>query len=394
MIFIAGIVISLFLAALLLSKKNRSKADNFLFCWMVLITLHQVYYYFDHSSYLNINTGFIGYDLPMPLMHGPFLFLYASALVGRLPQRRIAWLAHFLPAAVCYIYLVGFFRLSGEQKLYIIEHEGIGYKLFLQLRYVGIIVSGIVYVLLTILLLGKHQKKIKDNFSDIEKINLRWLQFLNYGISIIWLTVIFGTDEITFIAVVIYVVFIGVYGIRQTPIFTGNNFSGGSRFENPPAKLQDDDSAHAQFTQTQNEGLLSEANAGKEKYQKSGLNEEDLLQIHNQLADLMQREKLYTDPEITLGDVAAKLDIHPNYLSQVINTVLKKNFYDYINSQRVEEFTRVVQEPKNQHFTLLALAFGCGFNSKSSFNRNFRKVTGVSPSLYLNQIHVSLEEVD
>jgi AraC-like DNA-binding protein len=139
---------------------------------------------------------------------------------------------------------------------------------------------------------------------------------------------------------------------------------------------------------------VSVSNSVREKYKKSGLNEQDLEMIHNRLTELMQSEKLYTDPEITLGDVAQKLNIHPNYLSQVINTILNKNFYDYINSQRVEEFKSVVKDPKNQHYTLLSLAFGCGFNSKSSFNRNFRKVTGLSPSHYLLQIHVSLDEVE
>jgi AraC-like DNA-binding protein len=136
----------------------------------------------------------------------------------------------------------------------------------------------------------------------------------------------------------------------------------------------------------------TEIGVGVEKYKKSGLSEVDLQIIYKRLTDLMQRDKLYTDPEITLGDVAQRLDIHSNYLSQVINTVLKKNFYDYINGQRVEEFVRLVGDPDHQHFTLLALAFNCGFNSKTSFNRNFRKVTGVSPSRYQETVLAGSED--
>lgn len=77
-----------------------------------------------------------------------------------------------------------------------------------------------------------------------------------------------------------------------------------------------------------------------------------------------------------MSDLARQLDIHPNYISQVINSVEQKNFYDFINEHRVEEFKQLVSLSENQHFTLLALAFECGFNSKTSFNRNFKKAMG------------------
>jgi AraC-like DNA-binding protein len=82
--------------------------------------------------------------------------------------------------------------------------------------------------------------------------------------------------------------------------------------------------------------------------------------------------------------------VHPNILSQVINTFERKSFYDYINGQRIEEFKKVIATPDSRQFTLLALAFECGFNSKTAFNRNFRKSTGLSPSEYLRQVHIRL----
>lgn len=92
-----------------------------------------------------------------------------------------------------------------------------------------------------------------------------------------------------------------------------------------------------------------------------------------------------------MSDQARQLDIHPNYISQVINSVEQKNFYDFINEHRVEEFKQLVSLSENQHFTLLALAFECGFNSKTSFNRNFKKATGMTPSTYLEQRNIHLE---
>ena len=86
-------------------------------------------------------------------------------------------------------------------------------------------------------------------------------------------------------------------------------------------------------------------------------------------------------------DLARRLNTHPNYLSQVINEKEGKNLYDYVNTLRIEEFIKLVSQPHNQNLTLLSLAYECGFNSKSSFNRYFKKTTGQSPSEYLKQLH-------
>jgi AraC-like DNA-binding protein len=97
-------------------------------------------------------------------------------------------------------------------------------------------------------------------------------------------------------------------------------------------------------------------------------------------------EKLFTEPELTLTDLSSRLGVHSNYLSQVINEAEGVNFYDYINLLRIDEFKRLVLLPENQKYTLLALAFECGFNSKSAFNRCFKKATELSPSEYVKQL--------
>ena len=101
--------------------------------------------------------------------------------------------------------------------------------------------------------------------------------------------------------------------------------------------------------------------------------------IHSSLMKSITYEKVFTDPELALGTLARKLNVHPNHLSQVINTYELKNFYDFINFHRIEEFKRIVTMTENRNYTLVSLAYDCGFNSKASFNRNFKKVTGLAP---------------
>ena len=128
---------------------------------------------------------------------------------------------------------------------------------------------------------------------------------------------------------------------------------------------------------------LEEVREEKLKYQKSGLSADAAEALHRQLAQAMQDEKYYLDGELSLSGLASQLNTQPNYLSQVINEREGKNFYDYINTLRIEEFKRVAASPDQRKYTLSALAQHCGFNSKSSFNRCFKKVTGQSPSEFV-----------
>ena len=99
----------------------------------------------------------------------------------------------------------------------------------------------------------------------------------------------------------------------------------------------------------------------------------------------MKTEKPYTNPELTLNQLAKSLDVHPNTLSQVINSKENRNFYDLINENRVNEFIHLVTQARQQQFTLLGMAFDSGFNSKASFNRNFKKYAGITPSEFMKQ---------
>jgi AraC-like DNA-binding protein len=97
---------------------------------------------------------------------------------------------------------------------------------------------------------------------------------------------------------------------------------------------------------------------------------------------LMTEEKLYLEPELTLTDLAQRLKTNVSVLSAVINGAFNKNFNDFVNEYRVEEVKRMLKDPAAKHLSLLGIGIECGFNSKSTFNRAFRKATGLPPSAY------------
>lgn len=100
------------------------------------------------------------------------------------------------------------------------QNEGKAYSTLSGIIFLGIILSGITYTTLALRLLIKHKIKIKDNYSYIEKINLEWLFKLIIGLSCIWIIVFFANEEIIFSSVVLYVLLIGDFGIKQVGIFT------------------------------------------------------------------------------------------------------------------------------------------------------------------------------
>lgn len=383
MFYIAGIAISFFLCLLLLGKKNKTAADYLLSFWLFWIGVHLGCYYLFLSEKIYEFAFLLGLAIPMPLGHPPLLFLYTAALCrGKLPRR---WWWHFLPILGCYLYLIPFILLPAEQKIWVFENKGAGYEGFMLLINIGINVSGVAYTILAYRLLQKHRRVIADLFSNEEKINLRWLQYLIYGLAIIWIAVLAGQDFIIYGAAVLFVLFIGYFGIRQVGIFTNPPAlqMAQASYDSPDFQSSDSQTDAAPMPTFSEKTDSEAAPSDKKKYEKSGLTPEAAEALHQRLQHLMNTEQLYRESELSLTDLAERLNTHPNYLSQIVNEKEGKNFYDYINSMRVEAFLRMTADPKSRQFTLLALALECGFNSKSAFNRYFKKATGQAPSEYL-----------
>lgn len=379
MLYSAGIAISLFLLIILISKKQKNNADKIMTAWFFFAVLHLVYISWYAQGGHTGRPQLIGWEMPLPLLHGPFLYLYIASLTNQ--RTRFPGILHFLPFLLAYLILAPVL-LSMPAEDWLNEIKTQQFHTFFNGFLVVIIASGVIYVTLSLALLHRHKKNIADQFSSTDKITLNWLRYLIAGIGVIWGIVIFyRTPQTLYISVALFMFFIGYFGIKQVGIFA-----------DPPV------TAPLSPTVTEDAILTTEtasgADSGKMKYERTGVTEEGVIKIHEALIDLMKEKQLYKEPELTLGDLAKELQVHPNILSQVINSQEQMSFYDYINTQRVAAFKQLLQQPESRQFTLLSLAFECGFNSKSSFNRNFKKITQYAPSDYLklNNIHIANPE--
>lgn len=129
----------------------------------------------------------------------------------------------------------------------------------------------------------------------------------------------------------------------------------------------------------------------EEKYRTFRVPADECERLVERLEELMRREQPYRHSDLKIADLATSIGTSPHTLSYVFNQHLKRNYYDYINDYRVEEFKRLVGEEASARYTLSALAERCGFSSRASFFRYFKKATGITPSEYISGLGKSSE---
>ncbi|MCG6191137.1 helix-turn-helix domain-containing protein [Maribellus maritimus] len=357
-------------------KNNKILPDKILTVWMLVIGLHLFSYCLYSLGFWEKYPHLIGITHPFPFLHGPLLYLYVVFSLQKEPRFRLKHYAHFLPAFLAYLYMVPyFFFYTTEQKRMIDHGQTNDYRVFMLISLAGFIISGIAYAVLAYRLIGKYEKLVHDNFSFDEKISLHWLRYCISGIGLIFATVgifsflqyilsiqfSFNVDFIYFSEIILFVFFVGYFGIRHESIFSDDKKRTASI-----ANTDDDTKKPAE-------------------YRKSGLKKGEAEQIHQQLLQLMDDKKPYLEPKLTLNLLSEELSTSPNYLSQIINQYREQNFYDFVNQYRIHEFKKRATLSENRRLNILAIAFDSGFNSKSSFNLAFKKHTGITPSQFIRE---------
>lgn len=369
-VFTIGIFLCFFLQFLLMTKKNATMPDRILAVWMFVFGLHLFSYYLHWLDYWDIYPQLSGIHHPFPLLHGPFLYLYVLFSLRRNQQFNWQNYLHFVPALLFYVYMIPFlFFYTEEQKLMVNHGEIDDYSTFITFSIFAFIASAVGYAIASFRLLYQYETLSKQNFAYTETIDLNWLKVFIWGMGFTIVTTIifiiletglgvefnFNTDVVFYVMIIALIFYLGYSGIRYKNIFS------------------DDLSANQRIIEPKTTG----------EYERSGLKAEEASKYHQNLIELMKTSKPYLEPKLTLSNLADELEISVNHLSQVINQYEGKNFFDFVNSFRVEEFKQRVLDPANQNYSILAIALDSGFNSKSSFNQVFKKITGKTPSQYV-----------
>ncbi len=370
-VYFLGAVNAFFFGFLIFSKKQKSLSDKILAWWLMVMGL-QVLYPFLYLNNVNKYQQFIGYEASISFLHPAGLFFYTKAMVGSLKfDKKVILILSLLFISMLSIF--GFMSYMPEDRTAIF-HENNFMQYFdatgkvLVFAFSGLYLALYVYFLVrSNSLLKNYKKRIRNIFSNSEKIDLRWLRklvlffYAAYAATVIAFSVNFitgisvaYTDYIYYLLTVVFIFLIGYWGHQQGSIFSLSS----ENIDIKSAKNEQTDS---------NNGV---------SYQDEAM----------ALEKIMAEKKPYLEPMLTIHDLAELLRIPSHQLSKVIHKGFGKNFYEYVNYYRIESFKKQIVSDKYQSFTILAVALECGFNSKSAFNRIFKEQTGITPRDYKLQI--------
>ncbi|MDO3644205.1 ABC transporter permease [Mucilaginibacter sp. L3T2-6] len=335
-VFIGAIFIVLNFSLLLwFNKKINLAANRFLVLALAAVVLWL-------AKVVAIDTGLYSYDwywLPFSLAAGPLIYFYVLKTTTPHFQFRFKHLLHFSPLLMPLCApVIGVERLGSV------------------LQTLSLISVGIYLYLSQMLIKGFYGRQ-EFTGGDRYRLGLRWLQRQINVFCMVWLLWLLFT-------VVAFIFFHTEHGIYTyhplylllsiTAIWTAVASylrPGVSVIEDMPAALK-------ALPQTE----LKQRGAWLKKVVKTNL--------------------YYQDPDLTLTSLAEKLDLTTHELSRIINQGLKKSFSDFINEYRVAGVIRKMNDPAYDRITLIGMAYDSGFNSKSTFNRIFKEVTGLSPAEY------------
>lgn len=378
-LFLLGTAQAFFLAILVFNKKRKYQSDYILGSWLGFMGIHLLNYYLFVTGFLDLHPHLLGIGVAFPLLEAAFMFIYVEVMIRK--DGKLKWydLMHTLPFLIFTIWFTfDFYHLSGADKLTYYQNIYNGnLPRDLALMTLPNIFVGPVYVILSLIKLSRHTKNISNSFSYTEQINLNWLKYVIGGLGFVFVTVIVSNvlvrfpflsvtthEHIIYLAITIAVFFLGYFGIKQQAIYN-----------NEPA-----------LTGGQKQVTRTNRKKKARQYTNSGLKQPEAEGHAKDLQDYFTEEKPYLNGKLSLSEVAQRMNISVNHLSQVINEQIGMTFFDYVNSFRVDEVKTILSKPDSKNFTLLGIAYDSGFNSKSSFNSIFKKFTGLTPSQYVNQL--------
>jgi len=360
-IMVLGFVQALFGILIFLTKRPRHLSFYLLSIWFAVIAI------FQGASLLpfEVVDYFKPGIFPIMFVFGPLLYFYVSSLAIENFRLNKKHLLHLIPFLAICIHR----STTNPVSITAASDMSVGTASFYNLVYYFIlIVSLFIYWIFSVKLILNHRKKIPFFFSNYtQPITLSWLIFVVLLFLILFLVdmslnsvrSIFGIQLPHIFSLptnlTIFTFIVMFFGINQSVIY---NFKSSVDEEE-----EDDDES-------------------VEKYKRSALDDQKIEEINKKVWDYLKSKKPYLNPEFSFQMMVDDLGISRQYLSQVINAGQKKNFYKLINEFRIEEVKEKLTDKKYEKYTILGIAFECGFNSKTSFNRIFKEETGLTPTAY------------
>lgn len=302
-------------------------------------------------------------------LDGPLLYFFVRSLLYKdFKLKRATWL-HVMPVVLFFIHMVvSFYTLDYSERHRLIETQHIAYSSpYLYFDAAGRYMR-LVYAILCFVLVFNYGEKLKNVYANVNKRDLAWLKLMlaSFLVLFVWDAVLltiklhglanddFAMDLLNNVGLSGYYLTFLVLNVLIFLKFT---------LFNSVASVDE------------------EANADRPQEKAEGIDKEVVTHIET----TMMNSKVYTLPDISVDRLAEEMQMPAKRLSQTIKQHFHLNFYEFINSYRIEEAKRLLSDPECAKKTITEIYFEVGFNSKSVFNTFFKRVVGMTPSQYREQ---------
>jgi len=354
-----GVALGLFSGVLVVTKKNNSVADKLLAGWLFLLAIEFLTSAIDYDQF--------GYPLMSNsfLLMNPAFYLYVRSLVVRNFKLRWIHLLHLLPYLA---FEIGVYILQEplDFKNFLADE---GYFLFKVPFGVMSLLSWAFYNLFSLLAVIKHRKNAENEFSNLGMNKLiSWVLFILISYtSICFISFTLGLISIfgdqfpnlphyfTLASLLALLFLLGFYGLRQGRVY------------------------EILYPYIPEESLpVASERIG---YKKTTLSKTRKEEIKDLLMLQFDENKIYLNPDLNMDLLSQEMKIPKHQLTEVLNTVIGRNFFRFVNYYRVEAVKQMLQDERNA-YSIEAIGYECGFSSKSSFFTTFKKLTGITPAQF------------
>jgi len=316
----------------------------------------------------------------------PVLFFYFRSLLDKSFRFSQKEYFHFIPAAIYLIYsIVIFITDKVILNQYYFYKDGKDFDLSPWYQIAGLL-SLTYYLIISLKTYYKYRIITYNVVSFADSVMFQWAKrFLMAFLLLIAIRVLFFVfnpewDEFGK-KFWYYVCFSILFYYMSISGYT-NSIVSATSFKDSPINSDADPKSEAVDVAVNDSPISS---PDTDNVQKDGDEIPDIDNWKTKIEALMLVDRLYENQELVVSDISNKLGTHSKKISQVINQGFKMNFNDYINHHRIQALLQKIEEGEHTMQTLLSLAFDCGFNSKSTFNRAFKRATSLNPKEYIEK---------
>lgn len=358
------------LSVLLIKKRSYQIGYGFLITYL-LVMIVQVLFKVISKVWLMENLHvYYSISSKLPLLYGPLVYLFTRDILRQHRSHAVSDALHFLP----FLFIAGVIFLTDN---YFFS----GWIQFLFYSTSGTILqtgSLLVYHYLALAEWQRHFERVKDYFSNVGQLRMQWLKkfiiasfFVCTAISLLIYFMYQYHPGLHFlrwgfVLLSIFIYWISYEAINKPVLFSASVKDEWRQKTVPVVAIPPKLIIHKRG----------------EKYANTGLKEDEACRILTELEKLMQEQKAFLDPEITIEKLAALANSNRHLVSQVLNERAGQSFYDYINQYRVNEAKRLLLDPTYSNQKIASIAYDAGFNSLSAFNDMFKKIAGTTPSQF------------